>query len=158
MGHRSVIFLIIVKVICFAQNYKIFQRKYFRFIELVDFYFFLLYLTLKCYNYQAISKTFIVIKEFFGSILSFVRPACLSNILLKTLFFLGRKYDKYGNYRQWWTNSTIDKFENLTKCFVNQYNNFYIPEIKNYVSFSFSTYLLYIRKRKNNCILQFNIF
>lgn len=41
----------------------------------------------------------------------------------------GRKYDKYGNYRQWWSNSTIDKFENLTKCFVNQYSQFYVPEV-----------------------------
>ncbi|GLV35324.1 Neprilysin 5 [Carabus blaptoides fortunei] len=41
----------------------------------------------------------------------------------------GRKYDKYGNYRQWWSNSTIDHFENLTKCFINQYSEFYVPEV-----------------------------
>lgn len=49
----------------------------------------------------------------------------------------GRKYDKYGNYRQWWSNSTIDKFENLTKCFVNQYSQFYVPEVDDHVRIAF---------------------
>lgn len=47
--------------------------------------------------------------------------------------FVGRKHDKYGNHVQWWSNETIDTFENLTTCFVNQYNKFKIDGIKQHV-------------------------
>ncbi|KAK3721614.1 hypothetical protein QZH41_008291, partial [Actinostola sp. cb2023] len=36
----------------------------------------------------------------------------------------GKNYDKYGNYVNWWTDSTLDLYNNKTKCFVEQYNNF----------------------------------
>ncbi|KAG2194080.1 hypothetical protein INT46_006931 [Mucor plumbeus] len=36
----------------------------------------------------------------------------------------GRKYDGYGSLTDWWTNTTSAKFEEKTKCFINQYNKF----------------------------------
>ncbi|CAG9861144.1 unnamed protein product [Phyllotreta striolata] len=42
---------------------------------------------------------------------------------------IGRKHDKYGNFIQWWTNQTIESFEDLTDCFVKQYDNFTIKEV-----------------------------
>ncbi|XP_050300077.1 neprilysin isoform X2 [Anthonomus grandis grandis] len=45
----------------------------------------------------------------------------------------GRKYDIYGNYIQWWTNKTIDTFENMTKCFVDQYDNYTLDGVKGHV-------------------------
>ncbi|XP_066145515.1 endothelin-converting enzyme homolog [Euwallacea fornicatus] len=41
----------------------------------------------------------------------------------------GRKHDKYGNYVQWWSNKTIETFENLTHCFVKQYDNYTIEDV-----------------------------
>ncbi|KAI4463570.1 zinc metalloprotease family m13 neprilysin-related [Holotrichia oblita] len=41
----------------------------------------------------------------------------------------GRKFDKYGNYIQWWSNDTIETFEKKTECFVAQYENFSLPNI-----------------------------
>lgn len=36
-------------------------------------------------------------------------------------------------YVQWWTNETIDKYENKTKCLVNQYSEFFVPELGEHV-------------------------
>ncbi|CAF3355230.1 unnamed protein product [Rotaria socialis] len=36
----------------------------------------------------------------------------------------GREYDSDGNMRAWWTKSALDKFEERTKCFVQQYSSF----------------------------------
>lgn len=57
---------------------------------------------------------------------------------------LGRKHDKYGNHVQWWTNKTIETFENLTECFVKQYNNFTIEGVEGHVSTNF-IYIYLIR-------------
>ncbi|XP_022902040.2 neprilysin [Onthophagus taurus] len=46
----------------------------------------------------------------------------------------GRKFDKYGNYIQWWSNETIETFETKTKCFVEQYNNYTLPNIDDSVN------------------------
>ena len=32
----------------------------------------------------------------------------------------GRQYDKDGNLRQWWSNSTVDNFKQRAQCFVDQ--------------------------------------
>ncbi|XP_060530222.1 endothelin-converting enzyme homolog [Cylas formicarius] len=45
----------------------------------------------------------------------------------------GRKHDKYGNYVQWWSNKTIETFENMTSCFVDQYDNFTIEGIEGHI-------------------------
>ncbi|XP_063235515.1 endothelin-converting enzyme homolog isoform X2 [Bacillus rossius redtenbacheri] len=41
----------------------------------------------------------------------------------------GRQYDKHGNMRQWWTNSTIEEYVNRTQCFVEQYSSYRMDEI-----------------------------
>lgn len=48
----------------------------------------------------------------------------------------GRKFDKYGNYRQWWSNNTIETFEKNTECFVKQYDNYTLPNVDEHVSFT----------------------
>ncbi|XP_015172376.1 PREDICTED: endothelin-converting enzyme 1 isoform X2 [Polistes dominula] len=34
----------------------------------------------------------------------------------------GREYDLHGNLNRWWNNDTIERFNNRTECFVEQYN------------------------------------
>ncbi|KAJ8915866.1 hypothetical protein NQ315_015477 [Exocentrus adspersus] len=46
---------------------------------------------------------------------------------------MGRKHDKYGNHVQWWSNKTIETFENLTECFIKQYDNFTIDGVEGHV-------------------------
>lgn len=41
----------------------------------------------------------------------------------------GRKYDVHGSYNQWWSNKTVEAFEDLTKCFVKQYSNYTVPSV-----------------------------
>lgn len=38
----------------------------------------------------------------------------------------GREYDKDGNLRQWWQNSSVEAFKHQTQCMVEQYSNFSI--------------------------------
>ncbi|KAM5371410.1 hypothetical protein ACJA88_009397 [Fusarium oxysporum] len=38
----------------------------------------------------------------------------------------GRNFDKTGNATKWWDKKSIEAFEEKTKCFVEQYNNFTI--------------------------------
>ncbi|KAG7409209.1 Neprilysin-1 [Fusarium oxysporum f. sp. rapae] len=40
----------------------------------------------------------------------------------------GRNFDKTGNAAEWWDKKSIEAFEEKTKCFVEQYNNFTIRE------------------------------
>ncbi|CAG9819651.1 unnamed protein product [Phaedon cochleariae] len=35
----------------------------------------------------------------------------------------GRKFDKFGNQRTWWSNDTIENFQNLTGCFIDHYED-----------------------------------
>jgi predicted metalloendopeptidase len=37
-----------------------------------------------------------------------------------------RQYDKNGNLRQWWSQSSIEKFAEQAQCIVNQYSAFEI--------------------------------
>lgn len=44
-----------------------------------------------------------------------------------TLFFVkGREYDKDGNLRPWWKNSSVEAFKRQTQCMVEQYGNYSI--------------------------------
>jgi len=36
----------------------------------------------------------------------------------------GRLFDANGVYRNWWTNSTTNQFENLSTCFIEQYDQY----------------------------------
>uniref|UniRef100_A0A673FXG5 Endothelin-converting enzyme 1 n=1 Tax=Sinocyclocheilus rhinocerous TaxID=307959 RepID=A0A673FXG5_9TELE len=38
----------------------------------------------------------------------------------------GREYDKDGNLRQWWQNSSVEAFKQQTQCMVEQYSNYSI--------------------------------
>ncbi|KAH8920571.1 zincin [Atractiella rhizophila] len=38
----------------------------------------------------------------------------------------GRQYDEKGRLIDWWSNSTIEKFEHLKDCIVDQYSKYYI--------------------------------
>lgn len=38
----------------------------------------------------------------------------------------GREYDKDGNLRPWWQNSSVDAFKNRTECMVEQYSQYTI--------------------------------
>ncbi|MEQ2187130.1 Endothelin-converting enzyme 2 [Goodea atripinnis] len=37
---------------------------------------------------------------------------------------LGREYDKEGNLRPWWQNSSVEAFRQRTECMVDQYNHY----------------------------------
>jgi len=37
---------------------------------------------------------------------------------------MGRQFDKYGNYENWWSNETSARFVDRQRCFVEQYGNF----------------------------------
>ncbi|XP_035207544.1 neprilysin-1-like [Stegodyphus dumicola] len=39
----------------------------------------------------------------------------------------GRYFDHRGNYRNWWTHKTLDKFLSKARCFAEQYENFVDP-------------------------------
>lgn len=41
---------------------------------------------------------------------------------------LGRKYDKNGNLDQWWSNTSITRFNEKTQCMIDQYNSYYWKE------------------------------
>ncbi|XP_063858887.1 neprilysin-1-like isoform X1 [Scylla paramamosain] len=41
----------------------------------------------------------------------------------------GRMFDKFGNLRQWWSNETIEAFNEHAMCFVKQYDKYVPPEL-----------------------------
>jgi endothelin-converting enzyme len=47
--------------------------------------------------------------------------------LLHAFDSTGRHYDQNGNYTDWWTNSTMEAFEQRAQCYVDQYAKFAIP-------------------------------
>lgn len=42
------------------------------------------------------------------------------------MLYAGREYDKDGNLRPWWQNSSVDAFKNRTECMVDQYSQYTI--------------------------------
>lgn len=45
----------------------------------------------------------------------------------KCLFLLpGREYDKEGNLRPWWQNSSVEAFRERTECMVDQYSQYLV--------------------------------
>ncbi|XP_055543681.1 uncharacterized protein LOC129729211 [Wyeomyia smithii] len=46
----------------------------------------------------------------------------------------GRHYDKNGNMKRWWSNHTIQEYDDRADCFVDQYSSFYVKEAKQYVN------------------------
>ena len=41
----------------------------------------------------------------------------------------GRNFDKNGHYKNWWDQSTAEKFNEKSKCIIDQYNNFTISQV-----------------------------
>ena len=47
----------------------------------------------------------------------------------------GKNYDENGILESWWTQETVDAFNQATTCFKDQYSQYYVSEIQTYVSF-----------------------
>uniref|UniRef100_A0A0N5BMF2 Neprilysin n=1 Tax=Strongyloides papillosus TaxID=174720 RepID=A0A0N5BMF2_STREA len=45
----------------------------------------------------------------------------------------GSQYDEVGNFKNWWANSTKEKFMKKKDCFVNMYNDVYVTEVDEYL-------------------------
>jgi membrane metallo-endopeptidase-like protein 1 len=41
----------------------------------------------------------------------------------------GRQFDKDGNRIPWWSDETIETFNERKKCIIDQYSNYTVPEI-----------------------------
>ncbi|XP_069687936.1 neprilysin-11-like isoform X2 [Periplaneta americana] len=41
----------------------------------------------------------------------------------------GRRYDKDGNLKQWWTEETLKEYENRVQCIVDQYNQYNVSQL-----------------------------
>ncbi|XP_062122590.1 endothelin-converting enzyme 2 isoform X2 [Drosophila sulfurigaster albostrigata] len=46
----------------------------------------------------------------------------------------GRRFDRFGNMVEWWSNQTINEYVNRTDCFVDQYSHYYLSDIGEYVN------------------------
>ena len=45
--------------------------------------------------------------------------------LFFTNFYIGRMYDKYGNYGTlWWTQKSVEQYEKRSACMIDQYSQF----------------------------------
>lgn len=42
----------------------------------------------------------------------------------------GRQYDSKGKLSNWWSNSTLEEFNKLAQCFIDQYESYYIEDKK----------------------------
>lgn len=53
----------------------------------------------------------------------------------------GRRFDKNGNKLSWWTNETIENFNQRKQCFVDQYNDYVMVEVNETVRKFFHHFL-----------------
>jgi len=44
--------------------------------------------------------------------------------------YTGKDYDMNGDYSKWWTDNDMEEYEDLSKCFINQYSEFSILDNK----------------------------
>lgn len=42
----------------------------------------------------------------------------------------GRQFDKDGNLKQWWNNSTIKRFRQRAQCIIDQYSSYVLEDIR----------------------------
>lgn len=52
----------------------------------------------------------------------------------------GRQYDKYGNRIPWWSNSTIQLFNQKKQCIIDQYSNYTVAQINKHVCIYLNSY------------------
>ncbi|XP_076036619.1 uncharacterized protein LOC143022352 [Oratosquilla oratoria] len=45
----------------------------------------------------------------------------------------GRQNDKFGNAIPWWNNATIQAFKSKVQCIIDQYDDYHLPELDDYV-------------------------
>ena len=50
-------------------------------------------------------------------------------VLITSLSFLGRQFDKDGNMRDWWSEDVVFEFKKKAQCFIDQYGNYTVPEV-----------------------------
>ncbi|RWS07121.1 endothelin-converting enzyme-like protein, partial [Dinothrombium tinctorium] len=48
--------------------------------------------------------------------------------LLHAFDRVGKQYDSYGNYKDWWTNATSEIYQNKSDCFAQHYSRFIDPK------------------------------
>ncbi|XP_058797327.1 neprilysin-4-like isoform X2 [Phymastichus coffea] len=41
----------------------------------------------------------------------------------------GRMFDKFGNFHRWWSEATINEFEQRASCFIDQYNKYMVKDV-----------------------------
>ncbi|XP_055544636.1 neprilysin-4-like [Wyeomyia smithii] len=46
----------------------------------------------------------------------------------------GRHYDKNGNMERWWSNHSLQEYDDRADCFVDQYSGYYVKEAKQYLN------------------------
>lgn len=46
---------------------------------------------------------------------------------------MGRQFDKDGNRIPWWTDQTIEQFNERKECIINQYSNYSVPSLNMHV-------------------------
>uniref|UniRef100_V5GXP8 Neprilysin-2 n=1 Tax=Anoplophora glabripennis TaxID=217634 RepID=V5GXP8_ANOGL len=75
---------------------------------------------------------------FFGSNLSVLDYGRIGSVIGHEIThgfdYQGQMYNQDGLLQQWWSNETRAAFKQRMQCFVDQYNQYYIPEIDDYVN------------------------
>lgn len=51
---------------------------------------------------------------------------------------IGRHFDKNGDVMQWWSNETMNAFDEHTQCMIDQYSEYKFEEIDQYVNGRFT--------------------
>lgn len=65
----------------------------------------------------------LILNDLINSVLK--RDVAENAVICRT-FIQGREYDKDGNLRRWWKNSSVEAFKKQTQCMVEQYGNYSI--------------------------------
>lgn len=41
----------------------------------------------------------------------------------------GRQFDENGNFKNWWSDETDEKFRKMSNCLVDQYSSYHVSEV-----------------------------